>query len=281
MSAISFKTLTQDDITTSRTLLHEAIPITGTLISGTYNTTLHSDSISREANIKTFSHGMFQTIYDYPYASSSANHIFDITAGVSPSETWYANVVTQKNKKANIYNQMAQILSGYDTNGNIQPFDRDGDHSGSLGKFTNAAFLSFSRLLVKDEIKKGSFEMKLGESESYNSPFGSVMTISDAAAAENYRANSPAGEYGFLKTDGYDEPLGIVYYQAGVVVLDVEEALSQGSTAHLLASGSSMNSVIVDEPDTEPRDVFKSGTIDQMADALRHRIQNIKFNNTT
>ena len=38
MSAISFKTLTQDDVTTSRTLLHESIPITGTLVSGTYET---------------------------------------------------------------------------------------------------------------------------------------------------------------------------------------------------------------------------------------------------
>ena len=77
--AISFKTLTQTDKTTSRTLLHESIPITGTLVSGTYNI----DSSGREVNIKTFSHGMFQSVYDYPYASSSANHIFDITAGFS------------------------------------------------------------------------------------------------------------------------------------------------------------------------------------------------------
>ena len=102
MSAISFKTLTQDDITTSRTLLHEAIPITGTLVSGTYSTTQHSDNINRESNIKTFSHGMFQSIYDYPYASSSANHIFDITAGIATTSSIYANVVTQKSKKTNV-----------------------------------------------------------------------------------------------------------------------------------------------------------------------------------
>lgn len=281
MSAISFKTLTQDDITTSRTLLHEAIPITGTLVSGTYSTTQHSDNINRESNIKTFSHGMFQSIYDYPYASSSANHIFDITAGVSTNISYYDNIATQKSKKTNIYNQMAQVLSGYDTNGNIQAFDLDGDHSGG-SKFVETCFLNFSRLLVKDEIKKGSFEIKIGIGIDYDSPFSTVLTVSDSEAAENYRANSPAGEYGFLKTEGYDENLGIVYYQAGIVVLDVYEILERnGSGHHMLASGSSLNGVIVGAEDTEIDEVFKSGTIDQMADGLRNRIQNIKFNNTT
>ena len=44
--ATTFKTLTNNDITTTRTLLHEAIPITGTIISGTY----------ADGNIKNYSH---------------------------------------------------------------------------------------------------------------------------------------------------------------------------------------------------------------------------------
>ena len=143
MSAISFKTLTQDDITTSRTLLHEAIPITGTLVSGTYSTTQHSDNINRESNIKTFSHGMFQSIYDYPYASSSANHIFDITAGVSTNISYYDNIATQKSKKTNIYNQMAQVLMGYDVSGNIRNFDSDGNLSTTAGTMKHCFFMNF------------------------------------------------------------------------------------------------------------------------------------------
>ena len=34
--ATTFKTLLNSDVTTTRTLLHEAIPITGTIASGTY-----------------------------------------------------------------------------------------------------------------------------------------------------------------------------------------------------------------------------------------------------
>ena len=54
------------DVVATRTLLHEAIPLTGAIVSGTYGT----------ENIKNYAHGMFQSVYDYPYLSSSANHIF-------------------------------------------------------------------------------------------------------------------------------------------------------------------------------------------------------------
>ena len=57
------------DVTTTRTFLHEVIPITGSVVSGTYS----------DNNIKNYTHGMFQSVYDYPYLSSSANHIFDLT----------------------------------------------------------------------------------------------------------------------------------------------------------------------------------------------------------
>ena len=64
---------TNSDITTTRTLLHEVIPLTGTIVSGTYGT------FRAERNILNYTHGMFQSIYDYPYLSSSANHIFKDT----------------------------------------------------------------------------------------------------------------------------------------------------------------------------------------------------------
>ena len=75
--ATVFKTFLNNDIKSTRTLLHEAIPITGSIISGTYGT------LTAGTNIKNYSHGMFQSVFDYPYLSSSANHLFDITVGYS------------------------------------------------------------------------------------------------------------------------------------------------------------------------------------------------------
>ena len=48
--ATTFKSLLNNDITSTRTLLHESIPVTGSIVSGTYN---EGASLS-EKNIKNF-----------------------------------------------------------------------------------------------------------------------------------------------------------------------------------------------------------------------------------
>ena len=102
--ATTFKTFLNSDIVTTKTLLHEAIPITGALVSGTYN---GGSPDGTEINIKNYSHGMFQSVFDYPFLSSSANHIFDITSGYSTGSALSGNVYevarTQQEKKIQIY----------------------------------------------------------------------------------------------------------------------------------------------------------------------------------
>lgn len=81
---------TSQDVTTTKTLLHEVIPITGTIVSGTY----------ADGNIKNYTHGMFQSVYDYPYLSSSANHIFDITVGYDEASGLSGSSNTQNSKRS-------------------------------------------------------------------------------------------------------------------------------------------------------------------------------------
>ena len=88
---------TNSDVTTTRTLLHEAIPLTGTIVSGTYGT------LAGGGNIKNYTHGMFQSVYDYPYLSSSANHIFDLSVGIDETSTLSGSSTTQSSKKINLY----------------------------------------------------------------------------------------------------------------------------------------------------------------------------------
>ena len=145
----AFKTLGENDIVSTRTLLHEAIPITGTIMSGTYG---QYGTFGAEPNIKNHSHGMFQTVYDYPYLSSSANHIFDITLGVGSNSTSYQYMLSQKAKKRNVYNQLAQVLAGYDKDGKVLDFDLDGNILAGGTKHKDVFVIPFSRLLVKDEI---------------------------------------------------------------------------------------------------------------------------------
>ena len=155
--ATTFKQFLNNDVTQTRTLLHESIPVTGSIASGTYN----QGGTSTETNIKNYSHGLFQSVFDYPFLSSSANHIFDITVGYSNNSPLSSSANVQNLDKINIYNQMAQVLVGHDVTGGIREFDADGDLTGG-NKIQNAYFFNFSRLLQKDEIKKGSFVMEFG-----------------------------------------------------------------------------------------------------------------------
>ncbi len=263
-----FKTFSNSDRTTTRTMLHESIPITGTLISGTYNHASNSDSVNREANVKTFSHGMFQSIYDYPYLSSSANHLMDISVGYSANSIMSASTSALNAKKINMYNQMAQALVGYDTNNDIREFDANGDFSETNDvKHKEAIFLSFSRLLVKDEIKKGSFSITFGTASAHpNATKGPVLTLTDANATTNYKVNSPAGEFGLLHREGTTTmPMGLIYYQAGIVAIST----SSFGTAAIDTTGKNIQASIA------------SSSINLVTDGIRNRIQNISFNNTT
>jgi hypothetical protein len=257
--ATTFKDFTNSDVVNTKTLLHEVIPITGTIVSGTYG----------DNNIKNYAHGIFQSVYDYPYLSSSANHIFDLTFGYASGSVLSGTTTSyvQVDKKSNIYNQMSQVLVGYDVTGSVLRFDQDGNYSAG-NKMNEIFVLSFARLLTKDEIKKGSFEIKLGSGSTYASPFSSISTISDYGAASEYRTNSPAGEYGILYSSSAavaGTGVGLIYYQAGIVVLTA----SVFGTTTVLSGSSTRNATL------------SGSTIQGIADSFRRRIQNIQFNNTT
>ena len=174
--ASTFKNLTDNDVVSTKTLLHEAIPITGTIVSGTYN----------DENIKTFAHGQFQAVYDYPYLSSSANHIFDISVGYSAKSSVSGAASTQNAKKINMYTQMAQVLAGHDATGSILQFDADGNIAAGGQKLETCIFLNFARLITKDEIKKGTFNLIMGMNSGN---YGSTDPFDEASMLFQYFAN--------------------------------------------------------------------------------------------
>ena len=299
--ATSFKTFDPGkDSVVTRNLLHEAIPVTGTIISGTYG------SPSPSTNVKNYSHGMFQSVYDYPYLSSSANHIFDLTMGFSATSHLSAaapagQTPTQRAKKINIYNEMAQVLAGFDENSAVRRFDEDGDLTGGT-KIDEAYFVNFTRLLAKDEIKKGSFSLTLGISNgtglsAYASPFAQTLTITDKSGSTGYKVNSPAGDYGILFATGSATgaknavdatgliavdrgyaKVGLIYYQAGIAVI------SSSVFGSLLSSSVSMSARSTGTTPVLSASVngnFISSSISGACTDFRHRIQNISFNNTT
>ena len=296
--ATTFKSLGSNDVTTTRTLLHESIPITGSILSGTYGGT--AVALGSEPHIKTYSHGMFQSVYDYPYLSSSANHIFDITAGYASTSDLSGSGYTQNSKKINIYNQMAQVLMGYDETGSVRLFDEDGDIIAGGTKLKECYFVNFARLLTKDEIKKGSFELELGVTSDHDQA-GGVFTkrikLTDTSGSNGYFVNSPAGEYGVLFAsssvgtsalltsetlgDATTNPAcGLIFYQAGVAVIS-GSVFNDTEIGGILHDTNTDAMEMIDGLGYNGFDFITGSTNDVVADQIRNRIYNISFNNTT
>lgn len=192
--ATTFKTFLNDDVASTRTLLHEAVPVTGSILFGTYPEPGLTDT-----NIKTYTHGMFQSVYDYSYTKSSANHIFDLTVGYSSSTSLTVTSDTYKTKKQMIYNEFAKILAGHDETGAIRLFDEDGDLTAG-DKINDVFVISVARLLNKDEIKKGSFYMDLDVT--------STMPISGSCGGDS--ATAATGEVAFTGVAVADETVVII-----------------------------------------------------------------------
>tara|TARA_R110000824_G_scaffold116624_4_gene268163 strand:+ start:259 stop:1377 length:1119 start_codon:yes stop_codon:yes gene_type:complete len=289
--ATSFKTFDPGkDSVVTRNLLHEAIPITGSIISGTYG------SPSPSTNVKNYSHGMFQSVYDYPYLSSSANHIFDLTCGYTAKSDYSASTSEQNAKKINIYNELAQVLAGFNETGSVRQFDKDGDLT-SGAKIAEAYFINLTRLLAKDEVKKGSFTLTLGVNPDYADPFTQTVNVTDASGSNGYKVNSPAGEYGILFAKDNEgtpmslngttgTPVGLIYYQAGIAVLSAS-VFGSGSVSvpdHGILSvpvSMSLTEGVVAYGSASVSASLLNTSISGNCDALRHRIQNLSFNNTT
>lgn len=269
-----FKNFERDDIVSTRSLLHEAIPITGTIVSGTYS----------DNNIKNYSHGMFQSIYDYPILSSSANKIVDVFVGYSSNSSLSSSSNVQNAKKINLYNQFAQLLVGHDITGSIREFDQDGDIIAGGTKMRECVFLCFNRLAVKDELKKGSFNFQIYTGGSITGALSASTSVVDSDATTSFLVNSPVGEYAVLSASNglltehipSSSSVGLLYYQAGIAVLTASVFGVSGSAGAANVTqdfGTFLSASNIDA-------VLTGSNIEHAADSLRARWNDFDVNNT-
>lgn len=261
-----YKVLTADQVRAARESLYESIPITGTLLSGAYGTWPNDTNVLNY----TASHGLFESVYDYPYLSSSANHIFDLTFGLK-SESLSPVPVTQSVQKYRIYKEMAQTLLGFDATGSVRNFSLDGGTTTS----NNMLFINFSRLLTKDGIKIGTFTASMGTA-SYASPFaGTLVQLTDRSTGlttNTVNVDSPVGQYWYIYTGSTfttSDRVGLVFYQQGIAALD----LSKTPFTYLSFSGSTTGII-------SGSNLYSTGTITQISDGFRRYVNNLQFQNT-
>ena len=162
-------------------------------------------------------------------------------------------------------------------------------------------------MLVKDEIKKNTFRLKYKPSGTVGTPAGdgagNDFELGDYGANSEYRT-SPAGDYGLIYTASADKDdptksVGLVFYQAGVVVLsgsvfhDATAFAADSTAGGALTfgySGSEGNAVSWGDGSANGEGTAinadgllhaqASGSIENLAQGLRNRWVDCNFNNT-
>lgn len=266
---------TRIETTSTKDYIRETLSITGSVISGTY-----PEPGTAGSNIYQPSSGMYQTVYDYPFLSQSANQVFDITWGVRSGSAFGASVVSGTTRdsqaKFNIYNQMAALILGYDQTGSVRVFDVSGNfNSVNASSVMDApVFINLSRLVGKDELAKGSFSLQISTSSWANPQgFTSLRTVTDSGSSDLENGLR------ILKETTSNTNVGILDRYRGIAVIQLSSSvvstlISEAGAGNYFVSASSTRA-------WEFGESIHSGTIDELATGLRHRIYNMQVSNVS
>jgi len=144
-------------------------------------------------------------------------------------------------EKVYVYNQFSQELLGDSALQFSAPFGSATD----TDKIDTALFLNFKRLFVRDGIKRETFAMRMyrsasaaesaedgalsavGQSNVFTTSNSGSIILTDVGAASSIERSNFGGDVGnIVNSSNTSETLGLIFYQKGIVVLDVEKICS-------------------------------------------------------
>ncbi len=250
---MSYKELDQaEDMKSDFGSVNEVVSLTGSI----FNTDANVKKYDNISSGSTKLGGYFQTIYDGAVTNSLSTALCDVTFGYSTASMYYtasANVSlsASKNEKLKVYKQMASLLLG--SHDNIFTINSTLQHE--------LFFLFLKRNIMKDELKKGALSI------IFKSGTVNYATGSDAGANSNFKLVA-GGEQGSLKNQDNTE-IGLVYYNAGAIVLDPRQCFNINAATPVWSGSLRYD-----------RSIF-SGTMDHIVDGFRSRVESIDLHNQT
>jgi len=262
----TFKTISSADIKTTRTTLNQLVDFVEEDVSGSATRKTYQVFVtSSGGNAVTSS--LFHTVFDQNHTLQTANEIFDMTFGVhaesntavsastgtdTNGKTLFVSESLMMREKINIYRQFSQTLLGDASSKFRAPFSS----TASTDDVNNAIFLCFKRLFVRDGIKRETFAMRILSASnpalatsvhstnidvtSAHPASGSII-LTDVGAASSIERSQFGGDVGnIVLASDTSKTVGLMFYQKGIAVLDVERALdpNQVMTGSIPAVGS-------------------------------------------
>lgn len=243
-----FKTLDPSDIKTTTSYLNQLIDVLQESISGSDTRRSYKVFVTSSQDATTtysVTGGLFQTVHDQDFSLATANPVLDMTIGVfsgsstvagcstgldSAGKLLFASNSIMMREKISIYQEFAQTLLG---DADLQ-FSSPFTGGITTDRIDEAIFLNFKRLFFRDKIKPETFATKL-----FTSAANSVTTpnldngvgqgpviFSDVGAAASIEI-SYGGQVGnIVNASSTSQKVGLIFYDAGVVVLDAKKIIS-------------------------------------------------------
>ena len=179
---------------------------------------------------------LYHTVFDQDHTLQTSNELLDITIGLhensrevtdtststdSSGKLLFPDSVLMMREKINIYRQYAQYLLGNASSYFVAPYGSED----TANRITSAIFINIHRLFTRDEVKKDTFAIQIRKAGTTLTAAGSNPLIySDSGALTNHRLTQQGGSVASLK-DSSDNPVGLVFYERGIVVLDASKVL--------------------------------------------------------
>jgi hypothetical protein len=188
--------------------------------------------VSTTEQVESVSYTSASTITISPYShfskvkDSSAVNVFDVAAGRSATTTTVpVATASAQTREEIVYNEMAKVLIGHNTDGTIPKFSIDANSDAEDNIFHNMIFFNLPRSQFKDKIKSGTFKLEFLPPSFTNSLFlvdksGSMaeaivreaetevgLLIASASSGVHYTFNS-------TNVTG-----GLIFYEAGVAAV--------------------------------------------------------------
>lgn len=247
-----YKELSSADVKTQRSFLEQLVDVVQQNVSGSTTRRKYQVFVTGGLGPGVTS-SLFQTIHDQDFTYQTANPIFDMTVGLFSSGSTVLAAKTGEDasgkpifpsntlmmrEKIDIYKQFAGSLLGDSTAQFIAPFES----TTASDKIDAALFISFKRLFGRDKLKRETFSMVWYKGAALTQMGGfaggsalpnlnRTSTVSSSIltdfGASGDRAIGQGGESGNIY-DATDVtlPVGQIFYDKGIVVLDLAKIMS-------------------------------------------------------
>jgi len=252
----TFKTISSADIKTTRSTLNQLIDFVEEDVSGSLTRKKFKVFVTGTVSDPGVTSSIYQTVFDQDFTLQTSNELFDLTLGLFKSSPTVTSTTTgtdinlkqlfpskslMMREKVAVYNQFTQDLLGDNSLQFSAPFGSAVD----ADKIDTALFLNFKRLFVRDGIKRETFAMRMhrsasasekaedgvlnihGQDNIFRTSHSGSIILTDVGAASSIERSNVGGDVGnIVNSSNTSETLGLIFYQKGIVVLDVEKICS-------------------------------------------------------